>query len=407
MKNIFLLICLISTTLMFSQASSKLNNAQNTYSTGQPRVIVSTDTLPSGLWRTYPKPLVTWNWTQVTNTPTTRAGYGITDAYPLSGNPSGFLTSITSSQITTALGYTPYNSSNPNSYISGINSGMVIGALGYNPVNPNGTNLQYIAGDGSKITFPSIPASQVNSDWNSSSGVSQILNKPIIPTDNSQLTNGMGFITASSIDNLTNKSGNISQWTNNSGYVTSSSTNIFTNKSGNISQWSNDTGYLTGITSGQVTTALGFTPYNSTNPNSYINQSGARTAISLTTTGTSGASTYNNSTGVFNIPNYSNTDYTNTTAVAGGAGNVIFYLTNDKTSTGTALYSTVNYVNPVVNDSTTNYTYGWSYNAGTKALTVNVKQATGINVALVGLTLLGVPANVANGTSVQVLVKGN
>ncbi len=100
-------------------------------------------------------------------------------------------------------------------------------------------------------------------------------------------------------------------------------------------------------------------------------------------------------------------DYTNTGTVAGGAGNVVFYLTHDKTSTGVALYTNVNYVSPIVNDSSLNYTYGWSYNSGTKALTVNVKQATGIAVALVGLTLLGVPSPTPNGTSVQILVKGN
>ena len=32
-------------------------------------------------------------------------------------------------------------------------------------------------------------------------------------TNNNQLTNGSGYITASSTDTLTNKSGNISQWT--------------------------------------------------------------------------------------------------------------------------------------------------------------------------------------------------
>lgn len=41
-----------------------------------------------------------------------------------------------------------------------------------------------------------------------------------------------------------------------------------------------------------------------TNGSSYITTAGARTAISLTTTGSSGAATYNNSTGVLNIPNY-------------------------------------------------------------------------------------------------------
>lgn len=43
----------------------------------------------------------------------------------------------------------------------------------------------------------------------------------------------------------------------------------------------------------------------------YVDQAGARTSISLTTTGTSGAATYNNSTGVLNIPNY---------ATGGGGG---------------------------------------------------------------------------------------
>lgn len=42
---------------------------------------------------------------------------------------------------------------------------------------------------------PVIPAAQVNSDWNATSGVTQILNKPVIPTTTSQLTNDSGFIT--------------------------------------------------------------------------------------------------------------------------------------------------------------------------------------------------------------------
>lgn len=80
-------------------------------------------------------------------------------------------------------------------FITGITSGNVTTALGYTPVNPNGTSGQYIKGDGTKTTFPSIPAAQVNSDWNSGSGVSQILNKPTVPTNTNQLTNGAGFIT--------------------------------------------------------------------------------------------------------------------------------------------------------------------------------------------------------------------
>jgi len=52
--------------------------------------------------------------------------------------------SISSSQVTTGLGYTPYNSSNPSGYISSITSGMVTTALGYTPYNSSNPN-SYIA----------------------------------------------------------------------------------------------------------------------------------------------------------------------------------------------------------------------------------------------------------------------
>lgn len=57
---------------------------------------------------------------------------------------------------------------------------------------------------------PTIPAAQVNSDWNATTGVAQILNKPTlfsgayadltgkptIPTNNNELTNGAGYLTS-------------------------------------------------------------------------------------------------------------------------------------------------------------------------------------------------------------------
>ena len=70
---------------------------------------------------------------------------------------------------------------------------------------------------------PTIPAAQVNSDWNSSSGVSKILNKPTlatvatsgsyndlsnkptiptIPTNVSSFTNDAGYLTSATIDNI-------------------------------------------------------------------------------------------------------------------------------------------------------------------------------------------------------------
>lgn len=50
---------------------------------------------------------------------------------------------------------------------------------------PTGTTAQYLRGDGSVATFPSIPTAQVNSDWTATSGVSQILNKPTTFTPSS------------------------------------------------------------------------------------------------------------------------------------------------------------------------------------------------------------------------------
>lgn len=107
---------------------------------------------------------------------------------------------------------------------------------------------------------PSIPAAQINSDWAAASGVGEILNKPTTRA-------GYGITDAYPLTG-------------------------------------NPSNFLTSITSGQVTSALGFTPYSASNPSSFVSQSGARSAVSLTTTGTGGAATYNSSTGVLNVPNY-------------------------------------------------------------------------------------------------------
>jgi hypothetical protein len=43
-------------------------------------------------------------WNKLTNTPTTLSGYGITDAYPLTGNPSGFLTNVPAQSFASLTG---------------------------------------------------------------------------------------------------------------------------------------------------------------------------------------------------------------------------------------------------------------------------------------------------------------
>lgn len=52
-------------------------------------------------------------------------------------NSRGFITGITSQMVTNALGYTPYNSTNPNGYISGITASMINTALGADALTQN------------------------------------------------------------------------------------------------------------------------------------------------------------------------------------------------------------------------------------------------------------------------------
>lgn len=96
-------------------------------------------------------------------------------------------------------------------------------------------------------------------------------------------------------------------------------------------------------------------------------------------------------------------NYTNTATTTSGAAT--FYLTSDKTVTGTALYTTVNYINPVVNDINANYVYSWVISG--KTLTVTAKSAapTGV-IGILGISVLGAPTTVVNGTTISVTVFG-
>ena len=83
--------------------------------------------------------------------------------------------------------------------------------------------------------------------------------------------------------------------TNPTGYITASVLTGYALTSAiptNNNQLTNGSGYITGITSSNVTTALGFTPYNATNPSGYITSSaltGYALTSSLATVATSGS----------------------------------------------------------------------------------------------------------------------
>lgn len=112
------------------------------------------------------------------------------------------LSSITSAMIVAALGFTPYSNANPSGFLSSVSWSIITGKPTFAAVATSG-NYNDLSNK------PTIPAAQVNSDWNATSGLAQILNKPAlfsgnyndlsnkptIPTNTNQLTNGAGFIT--------------------------------------------------------------------------------------------------------------------------------------------------------------------------------------------------------------------
>lgn len=85
--------------------------------------------------------------------------------------------------------------------------------------------------------------------------------------------------------------------------------------------WGNhaSAGYLTGITSTQVTTALGFTPYNATNPAGYITSAGSITGNAATVTnGVYTNASQNNLSGILNFGSSGATPYNSPTGTSNG-----------------------------------------------------------------------------------------
>lgn len=122
------------------------------------------------------------------------------------------------------------------------------GAAGTVPAPAKGDQVKFLNGSGAWATALT---SQTQADWNASTGVAAIKNKPTIPTKTSQLTNDSNFATTGAIPTK------VSQLTNDSGYLTTqvradwnatSGAGVINNKPTiptKVSQLTNDSGYLT------------------------------------------------------------------------------------------------------------------------------------------------------------------
>ena len=116
-------------------------------------------------------------------------GAGRSNAAPNLNDGNIFIGNSSNKAVTASLGteISSYLSSNDISTGNITVSGTVDGR----DVAADGTKLDGIA-SGAEVN--------VNADWNATSGDAQILNKPTIPTNNNQLTNGAGYATESYVN---------------------------------------------------------------------------------------------------------------------------------------------------------------------------------------------------------------
>jgi hypothetical protein len=173
----------------------------------------------------------------------TVSGLTLTGSVTTSGNLTlGGTLSLTSGNVTTALGYTPYNSTNPNNYI-------------------NRTGLSFVAGSGA---------------YNSTTGVITI------PTNNNQITNGAGYATQTALDTKQNT-------LSGTGFVKASGTTISYDNSTYLTTGTAASTYQTILTNPVTGTGTNdfiakFTSTGSTIGNSVIQESSGNIGIGITPT---------------------------------------------------------------------------------------------------------------------------
>lgn len=198
-------------------------------------------------------------------TVTSVSGTGTVSGLTLTGTvtSSGSLTLggtlvLTSGQVTTALGYTPYSATNPSGYTSNV--GTVTSVAGTGTVS--GLSLTgSITASGSLtlggtlvLTSGQVTDALGYTPYNAANPTGYITASALTP----YLTSATAATTYQPLDgDLTA----IAALSGTAGLVRKTAANTY----------SLDTAsYITGITSSDVTTALGFTPYNATNPSGYL-----------------------------------------------------------------------------------------------------------------------------------------
>lgn len=182
----------------------------------------------SGLAQILNKPsLFSGSFSALTGIPSTLSGYGITDAYPLTGNPSAFLTSVPAQSFSSLTGKpTTIGGYGITDAFSGAYSALT-GIPTFSTVATTGAYSDLIG-------KPTIPAAQVQTDWNAITGIGVLLNKPILST----------VATSGAYTDLSGKPTLVSAFTNDASYITSSGAPVqsVSGRSGSVVLTSTDVG---------------------------------------------------------------------------------------------------------------------------------------------------------------------
>ena len=172
-------------------------------------------------------------------------------------NPDGYISGITSSDVISALGYTPYDSSNPAGYTSNVGTVTSV------------NNIQPDTNGNVTITIPDTATwGNITGTLSNQTDLQNALNAKY------DASNPDGFISGIDSTDVTIALG----------YTPYNATN--------------PDGFISGITSSDVTTALGYTPYNATNPDGFISSASVSslTDVNLTSVANNQALLYNSTT---------------------------------------------------------------------------------------------------------------
>jgi hypothetical protein len=278
----------------------------------------------------------------------------------VTGFNSTNITSVTYNDIITTLGYTPYDSTNPDNYISSVTFNNVVNALGYTPLSSS-TNNNYIESSFTESNYYKL--SNPNSFINFISGDTRyelITNKGIangyvplnasVKIDNIYLpTSVLGSVNYKGLWNASTNTPTLTSSTGTQGFYYIVSVSGNTNIDG-ITDWKvNDWIIFNGITwdkldntenfisfngrngvitllSSDVISALGYTPYNSTNPNQYISSSFTESRYYLKTNPSnyiSSVTSSNITTALGYVPLSSSTQYSGLTVTGDVTGSTL------------------------------------------------------------------------------------